>query len=337
MLMFCFCFGMQVGTYDYAGCMGVPRLLYLNYDSLWQEPVPELKALRLAEDWHETELPLLPSEPVALPRVWGNFLDLELTFRQGSAPMVGLLIRSWNASGEGGAAVLYNWETQVLEVVFEALDPSTMAFSLTAPTARTIGGRISQQPGQPLQLRVLLDYSVLEVFTGTGEVLSTRVYRGTPPSGADAGLEFVAIDGTATLARVAAYEMKSIWKADLVASLREAAAAAGEEKGAPDEELFESVLSSKESNLAPVSKDGSVNESGSLIRPKSAEQLSRSMEQLGGLLGGMVLGDGIAGMKVGQEHLDGVGGFDLLSLGGVTKGQELVPEEEMTADIFLMT
>ena len=333
------CLFSQVGTYDYAGCMGVPRLLYVNYDSLWQEPVPELKALRMPEDWHETELPLLPSEPLALPRVWGNFLDLELTFRQGSAPMVGLLIRSWNASGEGGAAVLYNWETQVLEVVFEALDPSTMAFSLTAPTARTIGGRITQQPGQPLQLRVLLDYSVLEVFTGTGEVLSTRVYRGTPPEGADAGLEFVAIDGTATLARVAAYEMKSIWKADLTAAMRGAAAAAagGDEKGVPDEELFETVMSSKESNLAGVSKEGALNDSASLFRAKSAEQLNRSMEHLGGLLGGLVVGDGVAALNMGQEHLEGVGGFDLLSLGGAPQGQELLPEEEMTADIFLMS
>jgi hypothetical protein len=48
----------------------------------------------------------------------------------------------------------------------------------------------------------------LEIFTGSGEVLSTRLYRGSSPHGhADAGIEFVALDGEATLERVAAYDM----------------------------------------------------------------------------------------------------------------------------------
>ncbi|KAF6251533.1 hypothetical protein COO60DRAFT_1559078 [Scenedesmus sp. NREL 46B-D3] len=36
------------------------------------------------------------------------------------------------------------------------------------------------QAGEPLQMRLLLDYSILELFFGTGEVLTTRVYRGAP-------------------------------------------------------------------------------------------------------------------------------------------------------------
>ena len=69
--------------------------------------------------------------------------------------------------------MLYNWDTRALEVVFEALDPATMAFSLTAPTARHIGGQLDLRPGEPLSLRLLLDYSVLEVFTGSGQALAT--------------------------------------------------------------------------------------------------------------------------------------------------------------------
>lgn len=37
-------------------------------------------------------------------------------------------------------------------------------------------------PGTPLTLRVLVDGSALEVFTSTGETLTTRIYRGHPPS-----------------------------------------------------------------------------------------------------------------------------------------------------------
>jgi hypothetical protein len=84
-------------------------------------------------------------------------LSLQAVFSQGSASTVGVLLRSWHQGGEGGAAVLYNWESGLLEVVFEALDPATMSFSLTAPMARRIGGPLQQKPGQPLALRLLLD------------------------------------------------------------------------------------------------------------------------------------------------------------------------------------
>ena len=36
-------------------------------------------------------------------------------------------------------------------------------------------------PGSPLELRVFIDASAVEVFTGTGQALSTRIYRGAPP------------------------------------------------------------------------------------------------------------------------------------------------------------
>jgi beta-fructofuranosidase len=78
-------------------------------------------------------------------------------FTQGSATTVGVLLRSWRQGGEGGAAVLFNWESGLLEVVFEALDPASMTFSLTAPLARRIGDRITHKPGAPLALRLLLD------------------------------------------------------------------------------------------------------------------------------------------------------------------------------------
>ena len=46
-------------------------------------------------------------------------------------------------------------------------------------------------------MRVLVDHSCVEVYLSSGEVLSTRVYRGQPPHGSDAGIDFVAYGGTA--------------------------------------------------------------------------------------------------------------------------------------------
>lgn len=66
-------------------------------------------------------------------------------------------------------------------------------------------------------MRVLVDHSCLEVYLSTGEVLSTRVYRGYPPPGADAGIDFVAFGGSATVHRWQAWEMRTIWKRELKA------------------------------------------------------------------------------------------------------------------------
>ena len=57
------------------------------------------------------------------------------------------------------------------------------------------------------QMRILLDHSCVEVFLSTGEVLATRVYRGRPPLGADAGLDLVAFGGVARVERLEAWEM----------------------------------------------------------------------------------------------------------------------------------
>lgn len=43
------------------------------------------------------------------------------------------------------------------------------------------GGQLWMEEQEQLQLRVFVDASAVEVFTGTGQVLSTRVYRGAQP------------------------------------------------------------------------------------------------------------------------------------------------------------
>ena len=48
-----------------------------------------------------------------------------------------------------------------------------------------------------VQMRVLIDHSCVEIYLSTGEVLSTRVYRGSQPADSDAGIDFVAFGGTA--------------------------------------------------------------------------------------------------------------------------------------------
>ena len=53
-----------------------------------------------------------------------------------------------------------------------SLDSSTQAFDHAAPMRR-IGGAVDSSSGS-VDLRVLVDHSLVEVFTGCGRALSTR-------------------------------------------------------------------------------------------------------------------------------------------------------------------
>lgn len=98
-----------------------------------------------------------------------------------------------------------------MQVVFEGVDPQTKAFSLTAPTARRVGGRLEPRGADRLALRLILDHSLLEVFCGTGQVITTRVYRGAPPTPRDLGIDFLSLGGATEVSQMQAWEVACIW------------------------------------------------------------------------------------------------------------------------------
>jgi sucrose-6-phosphate hydrolase SacC (GH32 family) len=105
-----------------------------------------------------------------------------------------------------------------VQVVFEGQDLDSKTFSLSAPSARRIGGRLEPRGLQALALRIILDCSLLEVFAGSGQVITTRVYRGTPPTPEESGIDLLSIGGVTGVARLNAWEMSSIWDAPQVSA-----------------------------------------------------------------------------------------------------------------------
>jgi hypothetical protein len=191
--------------------------------------------------------------------------------------------------------------------------------------------------------------SCLEIFTGTGEVLSTRIYRGSPPHGhADAGIEFVALDGDARLDRVAAYEMatciaaphKRQWQPQQQQQTAAAAAA-----GAQD--LFDELAA-----LHQQQQD----EQSSLTSLLSSSADQQQLGQGAGLNLSLSLSSSLKGQQsllLQQQHLaspraaDIAGKLQQLALagGGFAGAMDVeqpllqvesvaVPEEELCADIF---
>lgn len=99
---------------------------------------------------------------------------------------------------------------------------------------------------QPITLRVFMDHSLLEVFTSTGEVLTTRVYRGLrevcgvepASSGAQSAVQLISVGVPCTARQVAMHQMSSIWHepaalAALEQEAAEKAAAAKKAAGSP--------------------------------------------------------------------------------------------------------
>lgn len=109
----------------------------------------------------------------------GHLLTISWQCR-GDASAAGLLFQGWDAAGEGSAAIVYDWERSVLEAIYEA-PPQDMG-ATQDPDAeegdglRRVGGPVEADSGD-VHMRILLDHSCVEVYLGTGEVLSTRIYR----------------------------------------------------------------------------------------------------------------------------------------------------------------
>ena len=71
---------------------------------------------------------------------------------RGSSDAVGFLIRSWNASGDGGAAIVYDFNDHRLEAIFEgeADIGSQATLDDTQDHQRRIGGDVDMRPGDKL-------------------------------------------------------------------------------------------------------------------------------------------------------------------------------------------
>ena len=67
-----------MGSYDYAGCLSVPRILSMRGDRLIQEPVPEVANLRRGRCWKARHVSIEQEEITPLEGLRGSSLDIEL-------------------------------------------------------------------------------------------------------------------------------------------------------------------------------------------------------------------------------------------------------------------
>lgn len=166
--------GADAAADGWAGVLTVPRLVQLARDGTPRMlPVPELAALRGAVGG-SVDLDLLPRSPQVLDAAAGNALDLEvrLTPDTGGRAWVRVLADPYGSErteigvdGVSGEVYLCRDRSSVL--------PGAHPGTYRMPVGLDAGGGVD--------LRILVDASILEVFAGDGMALTARVYP-SPPS-----------------------------------------------------------------------------------------------------------------------------------------------------------
>jgi beta-fructofuranosidase len=188
--------GRTAAAYEAAGWAGVqaiPRELRLRQGTLGIEPVLELERIRGARtDLGDVRL----DGPEALLVGTGSTLDIVARFSP-SGPVGLTVARAPDGSEE--TQIIFDPGARQLLVVREhsSLLGDIETFPHVAPLALA--------PDEPLDLRVLLDGSVIEIFANGRTSISTRIY----PSRADS--QGVGVFGQGLLQTMTIWQMDSIW------------------------------------------------------------------------------------------------------------------------------
>jgi beta-fructofuranosidase len=167
------------------GCLAIPRVMTIGPDRRpRQHPVAEMEQLRGA---HAAAPPItVDSKHMTVDSLAHPHCELRVVLDPGNTARCGLLLRP---TGEQGAPLEITHNRHVL-----------LVDGVPAP--------LSLAPGEPLELRIYLDGSTLELFTGDGRLALTHAVD-LPTQGME--VEIIAVSGEAHLCTYDRWEMNSIW------------------------------------------------------------------------------------------------------------------------------
>jgi len=168
------------------GIHSLPRVITLRGDRLWQEPIPELQALRGRKQSFRNLL-VTPEFKGFEKAVAGDALEIIATFAGGDARRFGLTLRA-SADGKTGIPVWFDRQNGR----FGAADKNAAS---------------EADPGESVRMHVFLDRSVVEVFVN-GNVVTKVAYLDPAARGVRAFAE----GGNCTLESLEVWPMKTMWK-----------------------------------------------------------------------------------------------------------------------------
>ena len=200
-------YGQSVPTSPWRGAQSVPREMALRTVDgrvrLTSKPVGSLASLRYKRPATATGVTVKStSKPLTGPAARGKALDLEATFSLKDADRFGLKVRT----GAGGEETVIGYDTTTQELYVDRSRSGAGDFNSTFPGVQT--APLKPKNGK-IKLRILVDWSSVEVFGGSGEaVITDQIF----PDPSSTGVEVFAEGGTATLDHVRAWQLKSVWR-----------------------------------------------------------------------------------------------------------------------------
>lgn len=184
----------------WANLMSLPRVWSLSSDgrTLLQKPLPALEKLRGA-NYHAENVAVAAGQTGFLQNISGRYLEIRAKIDPGTATRVGLVLAK---SDDNVERTRIFWEIPFDILQIERSNSST---NFSAPKG-TVSTKFSAN-GQPLDLHIFLDGSVLEVFINETKALSTRIF---PEKSSSVGLDLFTQGGTAIFQSLDIWEMKNM-------------------------------------------------------------------------------------------------------------------------------
>jgi beta-fructofuranosidase len=184
----------------WSGVMSLPRLVTLDSaGTLEIEPVPELRTLRDAA----THFPAiaLPAESLVNVPIHGTQLELALSIAPDHASEIEVIVRC-SPDGSEQTIIRYQRATGTISIDSSqaSRDPSVKHDQRSGPL------HLKSDNAEPLELRIWIDNSVIEVFANRRACLTGRVY---PTRSDSLGVALYARGGSARLVAGTGWHLKS--------------------------------------------------------------------------------------------------------------------------------
>lgn len=198
--------------------MSLPRKLTLRANGLFNllnvEPAGDVESLR-GKHVHIGKMPIPANKEIVLENVHGNSLELMAEF----APRKGQTIELNILRSPDGEEVtrIQCFRDRGMRIIGNRVPPPTVVSidSSRASTASDVLGRppetanVDMPRKEPLQLRVFIDRSIVEVFINGRQCVTARVY---PSRNDSVGVSLRAQGKDAELVFLDAWQMKSIYE-----------------------------------------------------------------------------------------------------------------------------
>ncbi|MEU6912351.1 GH32 C-terminal domain-containing protein [Streptomyces olindensis] len=200
-------YGGAIPTSPWRGAQSVPREMALRTVDgqvrLTSKPVGSLESLRGNRPATASAITVENTSRSLTGRgAEGKALDIEATFSLGDADRLGLKVRT----GAGGEETVIGYDSTTQELYVDRTRSGAGDFNSTFPGVQT--APLKAKDGK-VKLRVLVDWSSVEVFGGDGEaVITDQIF----PDPSSTGVEVFAEGGTTTLDHLQAWQLKSIWR-----------------------------------------------------------------------------------------------------------------------------